>query len=139
MPLRTLALAIAVLGLPAPGWVHAAGPAPLAQRVATRVAQPVIEPARGTQCVAEPAFMRRNHMALLRHDRDLTVRAGVRDPKYSLKACIGCHASATGNSVSAGPTNFCQSCHDYAAVKLDCFECHASRPDAGAMHGGAKQ
>ena len=31
-------------------------------------------------------------------------------------------------SVAAAPTNFCVSCHSYAAVKLDCFECHASKP-----------
>ena len=25
-------------------------------------------------------------------------------------------------------TDFCVSCHSYAAVKIDCFECHASKP-----------
>ena len=107
-------------------------------RVATRAAPPVIEPARGGQCVQDPAFMRRNHMELLKHDRDATVRAGVRDTRYSLKACISCHASKTTDSVNATGTNFCQSCHTYAAVKIDCFECHASKPATGAAHVGAK-
>jgi hypothetical protein len=94
----------------------------------SRVAQPVIEAARGGQCVADPAFMRRNHMELLKHQRDDTLRGGIRTGKYSLKACIDCHASKTTNSVAASDTNFCQSCHTYAAVKLDCFECHTNKP-----------
>ena len=96
-----------------------------------RVPQPVIEAASGTgQCVAEPAFMRRNHMDLLKHQRDDTLRSGIRTAKYSLKDCVNCHASQTTNSVTAAPSNFCQSCHTYAAVKIDCFECHANQPQA---------
>ena len=72
--------------------------------------------------------MRRNHMKLLKHQRDDTLRGGVRTGKYSLKECIDCHASMTTNSVAAADTNFCQSCHNYAAVKIDCFECHTNKP-----------
>lgn len=98
---------------------------------AGRVPQPVIEAASGAgQCVAEPAIMRRNHMDLLKHQRDDTMRSGIRTAKYSLKDCVSCHASQTTNSVSAAPSNFCQSCHTYAAVKIDCFECHANQPQA---------
>jgi hypothetical protein len=93
---------------------------------------PVIEKARGEACVAEPAFMRLNHMDLLKHRRDETVHRGVRDPRSSLKGCIECHASSATGSVAAAPTDFCASCHSYAAVKLDCFECHASKPKATA-------
>jgi len=136
MPMRSpsrfaLAVGTLVAGLLVAGSLLAAD-APT--RVAARAAQPVIEPARGGQCVQDPAFMRRNHMELLRHDRDATVRAGVRDTRYSLKACIGCHASKTNDSVNSASTNFCQSCHAYAAVKIDCFECHASKPAPGAAH-----
>ena len=95
---------------------------------ASRVSQPVIEVARGGQCVADPAFMRRNHMKLLKHQRDDTLRGGIRTGQYSLKTCIDCHASNTTNSVAASDTNFCQSCHNYAAVKIDCFECHSNKP-----------
>lgn len=93
-----------------------------------RVPQPVIEAARGGQCVEDPAFMRRNHMTLLKHQRDDTLRGGIRTGNYSLKACIACHASQTSGSVNVASTNFCQSCHAYAAVKIDCFECHANKP-----------
>ena len=101
-----------------------------------RTPRPVIEPAvAGTQCVADPAFMRRNHMEMLKHQRDDTVRAGARAGKFSLNACIQCHASRETQSVAAGDTNFCVSCHSYAAVKIDCFECHAAKPKAGtAFH-----
>lgn len=93
-----------------------------------RVPQPVVESARGGQCVADSAFMRRNHMKLLKHQRDDTLRGGIRTGQYSLKTCIDCHASTTTNSVNESDTNFCQSCHSYAAVKIDCFECHSNKP-----------
>jgi predicted CXXCH cytochrome family protein len=95
----------------------------------SRVPQPVIEPARaGTQCIADPATMRRDHPAMLKHQRDATVRGGIRGAKASLKACIACHASPTTGSVAKAETNFCVSCHAYAAVHIDCFDCHATRP-----------
>jgi hypothetical protein len=94
-----------------------------------RTPQPVIERAKaGTQCVGAPDFMRRNHPDLLKHQRDDTVRQGVRGAAYSLKACVECHASRETNSVARAPTDFCVSCHSYAAVKIDCFQCHASQP-----------
>lgn len=97
---------------------------------APRVPRPVIEPARGGQCVEDPAIMRREHMNYLKHQRDETVHGGVRGAKYSLKTCIQCHASQTTQSVAATQTNFCVSCHSFAAVKIDCFECHATQPAA---------
>jgi len=103
-----------------------------AAATAGRTPKPVVEAARGGQCVENPAFMRRNHMQLLKHQRSDTLRGGVRTGKYSLKECIACHASQTTNSVSASADNFCQSCHRYAAVSLDCFGCHASKPGPSA-------
>ena len=104
-----------------------------ASTTASRTPVPVIEPAKGGECIADPAFMRRNHMDLLKHQRNDTLRGGDRTGKYSLKACIDCHASKTSQSVTAEPTNFCQSCHAYAAVKLDCFECHANKPQKPSL------
>jgi hypothetical protein len=90
-----------------------------------RAALPVIEPATpGTQCVEPADVMRRNHMRFLTHQRDDTVRGGIRGAKHSLKACIDCHASQATASVAKAQTNFCVSCHSYAAVRIDCFECH---------------
>jgi len=77
--------------------------------------------------------MRRNHMKLLMHHRDETVHEGVRTKKYSLKQCINCHASKETGSVTAAKDNFCVSCHSYAAVKIDCFDCHSSKPQSSAM------
>jgi hypothetical protein len=118
-------------------WLLAA--AALAQP-AGRTPQPVVERATtGSQCVADPAFMRRNHMDLLTHQRNDTVRAGVRSGQFSLKACIGCHASRATGSVAHAETNFCVSCHSYAAVKIDCFECHASRPPAAGTAAAQRE
>jgi len=106
---------------------------------AGRTPHPVIEPAtQGTQCVADPAYMRRHHMDLLKHQRDDTVRGGIRGAKYSLKDCIDCHASQKSNSVVKDETNFCVSCHAYAAVKIDCFECHTSKPRTVAQKGATQ-
>ena len=71
-----------------------------------RTPLPIIEPARaGTQCIADPATMRREHPAMLEHQRDETVRSGIRGNKASLKACIACHASpATGSVAAARPS-----------------------------------
>jgi hypothetical protein len=97
----------------------------------SRTPHPVIEKARaGTQCLADPATMRRDHPAMLRHQRDDTVRHGIRGARASLKGCVDCHASAATASVTKAPTNFCVSCHAYAAVAIDCFECHAHRSGA---------
>jgi predicted CXXCH cytochrome family protein len=108
-----------------------------AAQAAERTPLPVIEKAsQGEACVAPADVMRRRHMDDLKHQRDQTVRGGVRGAKYSLKDCIACHASTQTGSVAAAGTNFCVSCHQYAAVKIDCFECHSTRP-AGPAHAVA--
>ncbi len=88
------------------------------------------------QCVAPPEEMRRNHMEMLKHQRKLTLREGVRGSKVSLNGCIECHASKKTGSVIGSDDNFCQTCHAYAAVKLDCWDCH--QPKAGHKATGAK-
>ena len=118
---------------PVLAWTVAASAA-LAQP-AGRTPLPVVERAvQGSQCVAEPSVMRRNHMEMLKHQRVDTVRAGARSGQFSLKGCIECHASRETGSVAKGETNFCVSCHAYAAVRIDCFECHASKPAGPAPH-----
>ncbi|MEK6663438.1 MAG: hypothetical protein AABY73_06185 [Pseudomonadota bacterium] len=82
----------------------------------------------GDKCVEETSFMRKNHMKLLTHQRDETMHKGIRTEKHSLQNCINCHASTKNNSVLGSNENFCQGCHTYAAVSLDCWECHASKP-----------
>jgi [DsrC]-trisulfide reductase subunit J len=97
------------------------------------IRQPVIEPARGGQCIAPPEVMRREHMAMLKHQREITVREGVRGAKVDLQACVDCHASRASGSVDARPQDFCASCHRYVGVKLTCFECHSDKPRQAAL------
>ena len=91
---------------------------------AQRVAAPVIRIEKGEACVAPTAEMRRDHMKMLVHQRDKTVREGLREPRFSLKGCVDCHAGQDTGSV-LGQDGFCSSCHAFAAVKIDCFECHS--------------
>jgi hypothetical protein len=92
---------------------------------------PVIKIERGEACVAPVAEMRRDHMKMLFHQRDRTMRQGVRETRFSLKGCVECHASEKTGSV-LGKEGFCSSCHAYAAVKMDCFECHTPLREARA-------
>ncbi len=100
----------------------------------SRVFIPAPPKGKGNQCVADTDFMRRNHMTLLDHQRDGTVHEGIRTKRFSLKGCIACHVVNGPDArpvTFKSPKHFCRSCHDYAAVKIDCFECHASRPEPG--------
>jgi hypothetical protein len=81
----------------------------------------------GGQCVKDTQWMRKNHMHLLKHQRDETVRKGIREDQDALKNCVNCHASKSDNSVIARADSFCVACHRYEAVSIDCFECHASK------------
>ena len=56
------------------------------------VPYPAITRGKGESCVAETDFMRRNHMNLLAHQRDATMRRGIRTMRFSLKECVACHA-----------------------------------------------
>jgi len=104
----------------------------------SRVPLPVIAQGLGESCVEDTDFMRRNHMNMLKHQRDETMHNGIRTKQYSLKECISCHVvngpDAKPVTVS-DPQHFCRSCHDYAAVHIDCFQCHASRPDTSGLNG----
>jgi hypothetical protein len=91
-------------------------------------------------CVAPPAEMRLSHMKLLAEWRDLAVRQGVRSVtmpdarkwKVSLSGtCLDCHDKA----------KFCDRCHEYAAVKPDCWNCHVvpeRQASLAAVSGGGQ-
>jgi hypothetical protein len=91
----------------------------------------------GTKCVEDPKLMRTNHYEFLLHQRNDTMRKGIRTPKHSLKGCINCHVTKDEKgeypSISS-EKHFCKSCHNYAAVTIDCFQCHATKPDAASPH-----
>lgn len=121
---RSVLLSVLLLG--------ALAGAPAAAAGADGVPFPMVPEAKGGECVEDPEVMRRNHMDFLKHQRDETMRRGIRTQQFSLKGCIDCHAvtDAAGEPVGIeSEEHFCRVCHDYAAVKLDCFSCHASRPD----------
>lgn len=108
---------------------------------AGEVPLPSVPKANGGACVAPPDVMRRSHMSMLQHGRDLSVRHGERVEGGRLTGCIDCHAVSDGKGGAvtvSSPQHFCRSCHDYAAVKVDCFECHASRPEKAVKTGDAE-
>lgn len=93
---------------------------------------PVITKGKGDRCVADTDYMRRYHMMELKHHRDETTHRGVRTKQYSLKECVACHATtdSAGKAIPINaPGQFCASCHEYAAVTIDCFQCHATKPE----------
>lgn len=107
----------------------------------SRTPMPTIAKGKGDKCVLPTDYMRRNHMDLLDHHRDETVIKGIRTKKFSLKECISCHAvkGSDGKAITVkDPKHFCASCHKYAAVHIDCFDCHASRPGQTEQMGGLK-
>jgi len=93
---------------------------------------PSIPKGKGDKCVEPTADMRINHMEYILHQRDDTMRRGIRTSKHSLKECIECHnAPAKDGKVArvGNKEHFCSSCHIYSAVKVDCFECHTDKPE----------
>jgi len=98
------------------------------------------EPARHfsaeQKCVAPDEEMRKNHMKYILHQRDETMHEGIRTRQYSLEECVNCHAvkNDEGDYIPVNaPDQFCYSCHSYAAVNIDCFQCHATKPVRPSM------
>ena len=90
-----------------------------------------------TECVEPIAEMRKNHMTFLKHKRDETMREGVRTKTHSLTECIDCHVTPNdkGEFARIGDNeHFCSSCHNYAAVNVDCFDCHSDLPENAAKN-----
>ena len=80
-------------------------------------------------CVEPVDDMRKNHMEYILHQRDETVYGGIRTKQHSLVECINCHVSDAPDAPRYdSEEHFCQSCHSYASVRIDCFQCHADRP-----------
>ncbi|MBN1608382.1 MAG: sulfate reduction electron transfer complex DsrMKJOP subunit DsrJ [Polyangiaceae bacterium] len=102
----------------APAWYDAAG-----GKVGAR---PRLEVGTSEKrCVLPVEDMRATHMQLLYGWRDGVVRNGRRMTHTSdgkpirmslTGTCLGCHSRKAA---------FCDRCHDYAAVTLNCFGCHA--------------
>ncbi|MDX1696763.1 MAG: hypothetical protein R3308_00665 [Thiohalobacterales bacterium] len=90
-------------------------------------AQARFSPEQG--CVEPVEDMRKNHMEYILHQRDRTMYDGIRTKQHSLNECINCHVSDAADAPRyESEEHFCNSCHSYAAVRIDCFQCHADRP-----------
>jgi len=95
-------------------------------------ARPELQKARGEACIYPTAYMLANHMHVLMEWRDEVVRKGNRIAKiggktYEMsltKTCLGCHTNKK---------EFCDKCHDYAAVEPYCWECHVDPAAAGVV------
>ena len=81
-----------------------------------------------TECVEPEDEMKKNHMKYLLHQRDATMHEGIRTKTYSLKECINCNVPKNSEIRFGDEKHFCSSCHNYAAVSIDCFQCHMDRP-----------
>lgn len=103
---------------------------------------PTIPQATGDPHPEGNDYMRRNHMKMMRHDRDLTMYDGIRPAHASIAACFDCHAVKDEEGIPvtvADERHFCRTCHDFAAVRIDCFDCHRSTPegvDEPEIHAG---
>jgi len=92
---------------------------------------PGSQAAQMENCVEPTDFMRRNHMEVIKHQRDETVHNGIRATEHSLAGCVECHVSSASDSQPVpvnGEGQFCSACHEFAAVGMNCFGCHASVP-----------
>ncbi|MHC5040022.1 MAG: hypothetical protein ACYTHM_22170 [Planctomycetota bacterium] len=65
-------------------------------------------------CVKETAYMRHNHMVLLKDLLADVVREGKK-AEFGFNDCWKCHTSRT---------KFCDRCHDAVGLDLRCFNCH---------------
>jgi hypothetical protein len=127
--LRTLLAAIVT--------VSAVLSAPTFASEGKRTPLPTVDIANPGKCIAPAEEMRRNHMVKLKHQRERTMREGIRGESASLNECVNCHASKKTGSVHQ-EGEFCQSCHAYAAVKLDCFQCHQPKANFKSVSAGTK-
>lgn len=99
------------------------------QKNKSRVPVPQHSIAKGDKCVEPTDVMRKRHMEFILHQRDETMHKGIRTKQHSLKNCINCHADPKTGSV-LGKDGFCESCHAYAAVSIDCFSCHSAKANS---------
>ena len=95
----------------------------LAAGTSSRGPQPVL-PTNEKQCVAPLGYMRTSHMQMLMDWRDAVVRHGLHSFKafngktYTMDltgTCFSCHTNKA---------EFCDRCHNYAAVSVQCWDCH---------------
>jgi hypothetical protein len=89
-----------------------------------KIDTPAIQQLPEKKCVESKEFMKAEHMRLLNEWRDSAIRESRRsyinsegrEFKISLQnTCMHCHSNKK---------EFCDKCHNYAAVKPYCWTCH---------------
>ncbi|HED33939.1 MAG TPA: hypothetical protein ENJ08_06935 [Gammaproteobacteria bacterium] len=81
-----------------------------------------------TECVRPEDDMKANHMKYILHQRDETMHKGIRTETFALHECINCHVEKNSKARFGDSEHFCSSCHNFAGVSIDCFQCHNDRP-----------
>ena len=135
-----MAMAVSRAGLVAVGLVWALAVQIVLADDAKSYVKPGSRAAGVAACVEPTNLMRRNHMELIKHQRDATVHSGIRSTKHSLAGCIDCHVSrdTDGRAVAVNADHqFCNACHAFAAVDVNCFDCHAAIPRGGPISEAA--
>ena len=102
-----------------------------------KIDTPAIKELKEKKCVESKEFMRAEHMKLLNDWRDSAVRDGARlyvnteGKAYTISlqnTCMHCHSNKV---------EFCDTCHNYAAVTPNCWGCHLETgktlAEAGAL------
>lgn len=92
-------------------------------------------PAREKQCVAPVEYMRTSHMQMLLSWRETVVREGNRNyispdgKPYRMSLTPTCLEQCHGSK-----GEFCDRCHNYAAVSPTCWNCHEDfKPQTAAQ------
>lgn len=117
-------LAVFLIIVTFPFWYNMGSAAPAPQPKLTDKAK------EAKVCVAPTEYMRANHMQLLNLWRTDVVRNGDRlyvtadshSRTYTMSlsnTCLDCHSNKV---------EFCDPCHNYAAVTPYCWECHIENP-----------
>ena len=90
----------------------------------------------------DPTVMIQSHPNFLMNYRSVVVYKGARDESNNIEKCVSCHAVKGKDGQPVGiddPKHFCHECHNKAAVSIDCFECHNSRPTASVTKTSAAE
>ena len=105
-----------------PFWFNLGKAAPAPERILTAQAKAAKE------CILSAELMRTEHMQMLNEWRDMVVRDAARlyvsgsGKQYEMSlsnTCLDCHSNKA---------EFCDRCHNYAAVTPYCWDCHIDNP-----------
>jgi hypothetical protein len=115
-------LAVFIVLVTFPFWFNQGKAAPAPQRILAPEAK------AAQACILSAELMRTEHMQMLNDWRNMVVRDGTRlyigsnGKKFEMSlsnTCLECHSNKA---------EFCDRCHNYAAVTPYCWDCHIDNP-----------